>query len=140
MKPCCRKFGLPRRNGIPTARARSVLLAIGWLNAALLTSGCATITYRSPKSAAVVAECIATGWRKVARSGLELPVSWTWSGDHHRVDITLARDFPTYLPLRSCWAKIKPDSPGDAGGSSTEYRRNCQISHGRIDRVVEDCQ
>jgi len=140
LKPGCRKFRLTRRNGIQPAGTRDILRATAWLIPALLTAGCATTAYRSPKSAAVVAECIATGWRKVASSGLEVPVSSIWSGDHYFVDVTLWRDFPTYLPIRSCWAKIKPDAAGEAAGSSTEYRRNFQIAHDRIDRVVKDCQ
>ncbi|HET7765041.1 MAG TPA: hypothetical protein VFK92_08115 [Burkholderiales bacterium] len=108
--------------------------------AALTTVGCTTTNYASPKPALAVSDCIAVGWRKVPDSGVELPVSLTKTDDYYFVDVVLVRDFPTFLPIHSIWAKVRPDSPGDNGGSSTEYRRNFQVTHEKIDRVVQECQ
>jgi hypothetical protein len=105
-----------------------------------MTAGCTTMTYTSQKPAAVVSDCIASGWRKVPSSGLEVPVSLAKTDDYYFVDVVLVRDFPTFLPIYSIWAKVRPSSPGDTAGSSTVYRRNFQISHEEIDRVVKECQ
>jgi len=111
-----------------------------WLVAALLMTGCSTVSYTSQKSAAEVSDCIAKGWREVSGSGVKMPVTLTKSRDYYFVDVVLVRDFPTNLPLRSMWAKVRPRQPEDVGGSSTEYRQNLQIKHDRIDRVVKECQ
>lgn len=106
----------------------------------MLTSGCATVTYTSQQPAETVANCIASGWRKVPGSGVEIPVSLSKTDAYYFVDVVLVRDFPTGIPLHSIWAKIRPGAPGIASGSTTEYRRNFQIMHKNIDRVVKDCQ
>jgi len=103
---------------------------------ALLLCGCATMNYSSPRPASEVSQCIAAGWRKVPGSGWELPVSVTKPGDYYFVDVVLVRDFPTFLPIHSMWAKVRDTQ----SGSATQYRRNLQISHKRIDRVVVACQ
>lgn len=107
---------------------------------ACVSAGCTTMTYTSRKPAAVVSDCIASGWRKIPDSGAELPVSLTKKDEYYLVDVVLVRDFPTFVDFHSMWAKIRPDPSGDAGGSSTEYRRNFQIWHEKIDRVVRECQ
>ncbi len=110
------------------------------LVAALTISGCTTLTYTSDKPADTVSGCIASGWRKVPSSGVELPVTLTRNDDYYFVDVVLVRDFPTFLPIHSIWAKVRPGAPGRPAGSSTEYRRNFQITHEKIDQVVRDCQ
>jgi len=105
-----------------------------------MTTGCATLNVTSPKPAALVSECIANGWREVPDSKAKLPVTLTQTSDYYYVDVVLVRDFPTGLPIHSIWAKVWPNPPGEAAGSSTEYRRNFQITHGSIDRVVKECQ
>lgn len=110
------------------------------LIAALMTSGCATVTYTSQQPAETVSNCIASGWRKVPSSGVEVPVSLTKTEAYYFVDVVLVRDFPTGMPIHSIWAKVRPGAPGIASGSTTEYRRNFQITHEKIDRVVRDCQ
>ena len=102
----------------------------------MLLSGCSTVSYTSSRSAPEVAECIASGWRTVPNSGYEVPVTLKKLRDYYMVDVVLVRDFPTFLPLRSIWAKVR-EAPT---GSSTTYRRNLQISDKKIDRVVSDCQ
>ena len=94
------------------------------------------MTYTSNRSALEVSECIANGWRKVPSSGLELPVSLTKSEDYYLVDVVLVRDFPTFIPIHSAWAKVRDSS----AGSTTQYHQNFQISHEKIDRVVVECQ
>jgi hypothetical protein len=111
-----------------------------WLIAALFTVGCTTITYTSQQSAEIVSDCIANGWRKVPSSGVEIPVSLTHESEYYFIDVVLVRDFPTLLPVHSIWAKVRPNPIGDPAGSSTEYRRNFQISHEKIDQVVRECQ
>ena len=111
-----------------------------WLGAALLTAGCTTTTYTSQKSAEMVSDCIANGWRKAPSSGVELPVSLTHESEYYFVDVVLVRDFPTFLPIHSIWAKVRPNPIGNPAGSSTEYRRNFQITHEKIDQVVKECQ
>lgn len=106
------------------------------LIALLIFPGCATMTYTSNRSAPEVSECIANGWRKVPSSGSEVPVSVTKSEDYYFVDVVLVRDFPTFIPIYSVWAKVW-DLPA---GSTTKYRRNFQIWHEKIDRVVVECQ
>jgi hypothetical protein len=101
-------------------------------------SGCATITYTSQESAQEVSACIAREWGKVASSGL--PVSLTKEKDYYFVDVVLVGDFPTFMPIHSVWAKVRPLSVDSSGGSTTEYRRNFQIWHKKIDSVVEICQ
>lgn len=98
------------------------------------------MTYTSHKSAQEVSDCIAEGWRKVSSSGIELPVTLTREKDYYFVAVVLVRDFPTLLPLHSIWAKVRPSSSDPGDGSTTEYRRNFQIWHGRIDKVVSMCQ
>ena len=113
---------------------------IVWLVAALVNTGCTTLSYTSQRPAALVSECIANGWRKVPDSKAELPVTLTQTSDYYLVDVVLARDFPTFLPIHSIWAKVRHNPPGEAVGSSTEYRRNFQITHEKIDQVVKECQ
>ena len=108
--------------------------------AALIAQGCTTLTYTSQRHAADVSECIAAGWKGVASSGVEVSVSLTKENDDYLIDVVLARDFPTFLPIHSIWAKVRPMGPQKDAGSSTEYRRNFQITHERIDRVVKECQ
>ncbi len=107
---------------------------------ALMTTGCTTLNYTSQKPAALVSECIANGWRKVPDSIAELPVILTKTTDYYYVDVVLARDFPTFLPMHSIWAKVWPNPPAEAIGSHTEYRRNFQLKHEKIDQVVKECQ
>lgn len=102
----------------------------------LVLPACATMTYTSSRSALDVSGCIAGGWRTVSSSGHEMPVSLSSAEDYYFVDAILVRDFPTFIPTHSMWAKVW-DSPT---GSVTEYRRNFQIWHGKIDRVVMECQ
>lgn len=116
-------------------RITSLLIA-----SALLTSACATMTYTSSLPAEIVSNCIASGWKKVPNSSVELPVSLTRTDEYYFVDVVLARDFPTGIPIHSIWAKVRPGAPGTESGSTTEYRRNFQITHEKIDRVVTDCQ
>lgn len=106
----------------------------------LLFAGCSTVTYTSQKPAVEVSQCIANGWRDVSGSGVKMPVTLTKSRDYYFIDVVMVRDFPSNLPLRSMWAKVRPSQPDDTSGSSTEYRQNLQVSHGRIDRVVKECQ
>jgi len=110
------------------------------LVATLLSTGCATVTFTSQLPAETVSNCIANGWRKVPSSGVELPVSLTKTDAYYFVDVVMVRDFPTGVPLHSMWAKVRPGAPGQVSGSTTEYRRNFQITHEKIDRVVKDCQ
>jgi len=111
-----------------------------YLIAILMSAGCTTMSYSSQKSAAVVSACIANGWRKVPSSEIEVPVSLTETSEYYFVDVVLVRDFPTFTPIHSIWAKVRPGSPAEGGGSSTEYRRNFQVMHEKIDRVVKECQ
>ena len=106
----------------------------------LMLVGCTTMTYTSRKSAEAVSECIASGWRGVSASNVEVPVSLTKANEYYRVDVVLARDFPTFLSIHSIWAKVRPKTPEQGTGSSTEYRRNFQVMHAKIDRVVRECQ
>jgi hypothetical protein len=108
--------------------------------ASLIAQGCTTLTYTSQRQAADVSECIAAGWRGVASSGVEIPVSLTKENDYYYIDVVPVRDFPTFLPIHSIWAKVRPKGPQEGAGSSTEYRSNFQITHERIDRVVKECQ
>lgn len=106
----------------------------------LMISSCATVRYTSQKPAATVSNCIASGWREVPSSGVEVPVSLTKTDGYYFVDVVLVRDFPTFLPVHSIWAKVRSGAPDSPSGSSTEYRRNFQITHEKIDRVVKECQ
>jgi len=106
----------------------------------LTVSGCATMTYTSHRSAEEVSTCIANGWRDVPSSGIQLPVSLTREADYYLVDVVLVRDFPTSVVFHSIWAKVRPATTAPPGGSTTEYRRNLQILHENIDRVVVTCQ
>jgi hypothetical protein len=105
----------------------------------LIVSGCATMNYSSGNSAEEVSACIANGWRKLLSSGVELPVTVTRQDGSYFVDVVLVRDFPTFLPIRSMWAKVR-ESTENAAGSTTEYRRNLQMSHKKMDSVVVTCQ
>jgi hypothetical protein len=87
-----------------------------YLIAALMLAGFTTMTYSSQKSAAVVSDCIASGWRKVPSSGVDVPVSLTKSNEYYFVDVVLVRDFPTFTPIHSIWAKVRPSSSGEGGG------------------------
>ncbi len=107
---------------------------------ALLVTGCATVTYSSQQPAETVAHCIANGWKKIPNLSVALPVSLARNGDFFFVDVVLVRDLPTGAPFHSMWAKVRPGDPGVASGSTTEYRRNFQITHKKIDQVVKDCQ
>ena len=60
----------------------------------------------------------------------------TETRDYSFVEVVLVRDFPTLLPIRSVWAKVRPA----VTGSTTQYRRNLQIWHKRLDAVVAGCQ
>lgn len=60
--------------------------------------------------------------------------------DYYLVDVALARDFPTGIPIHSIRAKVSPANGNGEAGSSTEYRRDFQMSHQEIDKVVVDCQ
>lgn len=111
-----------------------------FLFVALMTTGCTTFNYASQKPAALVSECIANGWRKVPDSKAQLPVTLTQTTDYYYVEVVLARDFPTFLPLPSIWSRVSPNPPGEAIGSHTEYRRNFQLKHEKIDQVVKECQ
>jgi hypothetical protein len=116
-------------------------MRIAWLLIILsVLSGCATMTYTSQESAQKVSDCIAKAWRKVPTSGVELPVSLTKEKSYYFVDVVLVHDFPTFMPIHSMWAKVKPLSADSSGGSTTEYHRNFQIWHKKIDSVVETCQ
>lgn len=106
----------------------------------LIVPGCATMTYTSQKSAEEVSTCIANGWSNVPSSGIQLPVSLTREVDYYLVDVVLVRDLPTTIAFHSIWAKVRPATTGPSGGSTTEYRRNFQIMHKKIDRVVVTCQ
>lgn len=108
--------------------------------AVLMAAGCTTTTYTSQKPAGAVSECIADGWRSVPDSKAKLPVTLTKTSDYYFIDVVLVRDFPTGLPIHSTWAKVRPSPLGDTDGSVTEYRRNFQIMHKKIDRVVQECQ
>lgn len=114
--------------------------AIFVITVMLMVSGCTTLTYTSHRPAREVSDCIAKGWRKVPSSGMEVPVTLTLEKDYYFVDVVLVRDFPTFLPIHSIWAKVRPSASGTETGSTTEYRRNFQIMHKRIDGVVETCQ
>ena len=120
--------------GVDAVRALIALVSIFTL------SGCTTTTYTSQKSAESVSSCIARGWRTVPSSGVEVPVSLTKEQGYYFVDVVLVRDFPTFLPIHSIWAKVRSGNSGDEIGSTTEYRRNFQIGHEKIDKVVLDCQ
>ena len=98
------------------------------------------MTYQSQHSAEAVSDCIARGWRKVPDSGIELPVSLTKDKDYYVVDVVLVRDFPTFMPFHSMLARVRPLSADVSGGSMTEYHRNFQIWHQKIDGVVIRCQ
>jgi len=107
---------------------------------ALVVAGCTTLTYTSSKAPEAVSECIASGWKVVANSGAEVPVSLTKTDQYYLVDVVLVRDLPTRISMHSTWAKVRPSANGSSAGSSTEYRRNFQIWHEKIDRVVRECQ
>jgi hypothetical protein len=98
------------------------------------------MTYTSQNSADVVSGCIESGWRAVPSSGVQMPVTRTKNDDYYFVDVVIVRDFPTVMPIHSIWAKVRPGDGGWTGGSSTEYRRNFQIWHQKIDKVVVECQ
>jgi len=106
----------------------------------IMMSGCTTMTYTSQRPAQDVADCIAKGWRKVPDSRIEPPVTLTKEEDFYFVDVVLVRDFPTFIAIHSIWAKVRPSSSAPEAGSTTEYRRNFQITHKKIDAVVETCQ
>jgi len=105
-----------------------------------IVSGCTTTTYTSRNSAEGVSTCIAEGWRGTPSSGIKLPVSLTKEPDYYFVDVVLVRDFPTFIPFHSIWVKVRPLTTDPLGGSTTEYRRNFQIMHKKIDKVVATCQ
>ena len=104
--------------------------------------GCVTTHYASQNSAEEVSRCIAAGWRTVSSVGsrVEMPVTLTREEDYFLVDVVMLRDFPTGTPVHSIWAKVRPSPGGAPAGSTTEYRRNFQIWHEKIDDVVSACQ
>lgn len=108
--------------------------------ALLLASGCATVTYNSNRPASVVSKCIAEGWKKSPASGSMLPVSLTKSEQYYFVGVDLHSWFSlptgTKHPTYPVWAEVSES----ASGSVTEYHRTYQITHKRIDRVVQECQ
>jgi hypothetical protein len=112
------------------------------LVALMLLSGCATMDYISHRPAADVSECIAGGWRRAPRSGLEVPVSVTKSEEYYFVAVELTPPFLSPLitglkhPFYAVWAEVR-DVPS---GSTTEYHRAYQIMHANIDRAVVECQ
>jgi len=122
-------------NGLSESTQRALIPHLIFCSA--LMSGCSTTTYSSERSAEEVSHCIAGGWRTVGASGAEVPVALTRPEDYYYVEVVLVRDFPTFLPIPSIWAKVRPHSPI---GSTTEYRRNFQIAHEKIDKVVATCQ
>lgn len=109
--------------------------------AVLLVSGCATVTYKSTRPASVVSKCIAEGWKKSPKSGYMAPVSLTKFEQYYFVGVELGGGWyslpsGTKHPSYPVWAEVR-DS---ASGSVTEYHRAYQITHKRIDRVVQECQ
>lgn len=103
--------------------------------------GCSTLHYASNRSAIDVAECIAAGWKKAPKSGYELPVSLEKKDEYYFVGVELRNWFGP-LPTGSkhgtypVWAEVSETK----GGSTTEYHRAYQITHGTIDRIVKECQ
>jgi len=115
------------------------------LSAVMLVSGCSTTNHISGHPAAEVSECIAAGWRKAPRSGVEAPVSLTKTEQYYFVGVELHPTFGRYgspvvtgvdHPSYAVWAEIRDVPPG----SSTRYHRAYQFTHGTIDRVVVECQ
>lgn len=109
--------------------------------ALLFASGCATVTYNSNRPASVVSNCIAEGWKKSPTSGYMLPVSLTKFEQYYFVGVELHNWFgppPTGTKHSTypVWAEVSES----ASGSVTEYHRAYQITHKRIDRVVQECQ
>lgn len=107
----------------------------------LFISGCATVTYESTRPASVVSKCIAEGWKKSPESGHMLPISLTKSEQYYFVGVELGGGWyslpsGTKHPSYPVWAEVS-ESPS---GSVTEYHRAYQITHKRIDRVVQECQ
>jgi hypothetical protein len=103
--------------------------------------GCATFDYSSSRPASVVSDCIAEGWRRLAMSGYELPVSRTKLEHQYFVGVELSNWYgplPTGAkhPTYAVWAEVT-EAPA---GSTTEYRRAYQFTHERTDRVVKECQ
>ncbi len=112
------------------------------LPVAALLSGCATLTYTSDRPALNVSACIAEGWRKAPRSGMEAPVSLTRFEAYYFVGVELHPPLFSPVvtgadhPFHAVWAEVS-ELPS---GSKTRYRRAYQITHGAIDRVVVECQ
>ncbi|MFZ5723855.1 MAG: hypothetical protein ACOY33_09360 [Pseudomonadota bacterium] len=105
-------------------------------------SGCATKNYSSSRAAEDVAVCIAAGWRKAPRSGIEVPVSLARTDQYYFVGVELHPTFPSLVvtgrdhPFHAVWAEVRESAPG----STTRYHRAYQFTHRVIDGVVVDCQ
>lgn len=104
--------------------------------------GCATTTYISTDSAEAVSACIAAGWRKSPRFGMEAPVSVTETDKYFFVGVELHPTFPSPVvagadhPFYAVWAEVSET----AKGSATRYHRAYQFTHKAIDTVVVECQ
>lgn len=105
-----------------------------------MLTGCTTLHYASDRPALDVAECIAAGWKKAPKSGYELPVSLEKKDEYYFVGVELRSWFGP-LPTGAkhsypIWAEVSEKM----GGSTIEYHRAYQITHGTIDRIVKECQ
>ena len=115
---------------------RNIVIAV-----LLFTAGCSGFTYKSERSPLSVAECIAGRWRQCGATGIAVPVSITKTDNTCFVAVELGYVFnPIPLgfehPNHAVWAEVIESG----SGSETKYHRALQITHGRIDRAVIECQ
>ena len=106
----------------------------------VMLSGCSTFNYRSGYPAEAVASCIAEKWENCGATGFKVPISMTRSDNGYFVAFEMDPFVNPMIfgkhPGYSVWADVT-----DSGsGSATEYYRAMQISHGRIDKAVKECQ
>lgn len=101
--------------------------------------GCSTQTYRSDLPSEVVAPCIARGWKTSGASGFTVPISTTKTDTGYLVQFITFTPWPSsplLVPVSPVWAKVTDAAPG----STTEYHREMQFTHARIDAAVTACQ
>ncbi len=97
--------------------------------------------YRSENPSVVVASCIAQRWENVGTSGFTVPVSIAKNENGYFVAVELRAFLDPLIyglkhPTYAVWAEV---TDADSG-STTEYHWAMQLTHGRLDVAVEECQ